>query len=507
VERHLACILAADVVGYSRLMEADEEATLAALNAHRRFIDDRIADHRGRVFGSAGDSVIAKFVSPVEAVCCAVEIQQELQSRNAELSQDRRMQFRVGINLGDVVVEGENLHGDGVNIAASLEKLADPGGICLSGTVYDHLAGKLDLVLDDLGERQLKNISRQVRVWRWSTEGAPLSPSRGVYPPLPDKPSIAVFPFENLTSDPDHEHFADGMAEDIITALAKFRWLLVIARHSSFAYKGKSVGAHKVAKELGVRYVVEGSVRRDGDRIRVSGQLIDANTGVHIWAERYDRDIEEIFAVQDQITESIVTAIAPEIKKEEIERARRTPPESLDAWALYQRGLALYPSSAEKDFQVALEFFGRARRTDPDFVDAIAMAALIRTRHAYFYDPDGRDELLGEADQLLQGAMRLDPRNPLCHMALAWLHYTLGEYDLAVAMASEAVKLNPNSASAHLNLGLCLFGANRYEESLKHKDTALRLSPNDPDRASMLSGRAIALFMLGSIRGVRGKRA
>ena len=311
MERRLAAILAADVVAYSRLMEVDEKATLATLNAYRGFMDDRIAEHRGRVFGSAGDSVIAEFASPVEAVRCAVEIQQELETRNSELPEDRQMRFRGGINLGDVVAEGENLHGDGVNIAARLEKLADPGGICVSGTAHDHLAGKIDLRLDDLGEQQLKNISRPIRVWRWMV-GEPVTaePKKSDQPlPLPDKPSIAVLPFDNMSDEMDQEYFADGLTEDIITELSRFQTFFVIARHSAFVYKGKAVTVQDVGRELGVHYVVEGSVRKAGDRLRVVVQLIEAASGNHIWAERYDHDLTDMFDLQDEVTRSIVAAI------------------------------------------------------------------------------------------------------------------------------------------------------------------------------------------------------
>jgi TolB-like protein/Tfp pilus assembly protein PilF len=315
--------------------------------------------------------------------------------------------------------------------------------------------------------------------------------------PLPDKPSIAVLPFANITGDPTQEYFADGMAEDIITALSKYRWLFVIARNSSFTYKGRAVAVQQIAREMGVRYVLEGSVRKGGDRVRVSAQLIDATNDRHLWANHFDGQLGGIFDLQDKITESIVGAIAPEIGQAEIARAKRRPPESLDAWSLYQHGLALLPSGVEEDIQAAIKFFDQAKQADPGFVDALAMAAFVRTRLAYFFQPINYHELLDDAEQLLRSAVRLDPRNFACHMALGRLYYTLGEYDLAVAMAREAVTLNPNSATAHESLGIALFGANRYEESLQHKDIALRLSPNDPRISSTLAARASALFMLG----------
>ena len=313
----------------------------------------------------------------------------------------------------------------------------------------------------------------------------------------PERPSIAVIPFASNSDCTEQEYFADGISADIITALTKFRWLFVIARNSTHNYRDRRIDVQNVASELGVRYIVEGNVRRISDRIRVSVHLIDADTCIHIWAEKYDRAISDMFAVQDQITEAIVSAIAPEIGQAEIIRARRRPPDSLDAWTLYQRGMVYYPSGIEEDYQSAIALFDRAREEDSEFVEAIAMAAHIRIRYTYMYDSGRNCELLDEAATLLQAAMRLDQRNPLCYVALGRLHYTRREYDLAVEMASKAVALNPNFALAHLELGVALFGANRYEESLRHKNIALRLSPNDSNLSGMLSGRASALFVLG----------
>ena len=336
MERRLAAILAADVVGYSRLMEADEQATLAALAACRKSIDARIAGHFGRIFGSAGDSVIAEFASPVEAARCAVAIQQDLANGDGDLPGGEQMRFRIGVNLGDVASDGDNLLGNGVNIAARLEEIAEPGGICLSGTVQDHLAGTLDLVLEDAGEQKLKNISRPVRVWRWS-------PERAVAPQVEDgspKPCIAVLPFENMSGDPEQAYFSDGLTEDIITALSKHRWLDVVARNTTFAYKGRSPDIRKLAAELGADYVVEGSVRRAGKRIRVTAQLIDTGTGSHIWAERYDRDLEDIFEVQDEITGNIVGQVEPEIGTVIRQKVQRAPRRDLHAWDCYHLGIA-----------------------------------------------------------------------------------------------------------------------------------------------------------------------
>ncbi len=303
MERRLAAILAADVVGYSRLVREDEEGTLRTLSAYREVIDGLVAEHRGRIFGSAGDSVIAEFASPVEAVRCAAEVQRKLGERNANLPGDRRMEFRIGVNLGDVVVEGDNLLGDGVNVAARLQELADPGGVCVSAIVFDQMEGKTNLAFADLGEQQVKNIAKPVRAYKVLVEpGAAAVTVPGPQPrrsPVPDKPSIAVLPFVNMSADPEQEYFSDGITEDLITDLAKISGLFVASRNAVFRYKGEAVEPQRVSQELGVRYVLEGSVRKAGDRVRISAQLIDPPTGYHLWAERYDRDLTDIFALQD----------------------------------------------------------------------------------------------------------------------------------------------------------------------------------------------------------------
>ncbi len=336
-ERRLTTILAADVVGYSRLMAADEGGTFAQLKTHRKeLIGPKIAEYSGRVVKLMGDGTLMEFGSVVDAVHFAVDVQRAMAERNAEVPEDQRITYRIGINIGDIIVEGDDIYGDGVNVAARLEALAEPGGICISRTVFNHVRNKVALAFEDLGELQVKNIPDPVRVYRvdlsrTDTDSVGWSPDTGSLP-LPDKPSIAVLPFENMSGDPEQEFFADGMAEEIITALSRYRWFFVIARNSSFTYKGHAVDVKQVAKELGVRYVLEGSVRKAGDRVRVTAQLIDASTGNHIWAERYDRELDDIFALQDEITQTIVTAIEPELGAVEQERARRKPPDNLDAW-------------------------------------------------------------------------------------------------------------------------------------------------------------------------------
>jgi adenylate cyclase len=329
--RRLAAILAADVVGYSRLMGADEEGTLERLKALRReLIDPKIAEHHGRIIKTTGDGLLVEFASVVDAVRCAVEVQQAIAERNTAVASDSRIELRIGINLGDVIVEGEDLYGDGVNIAARIEALADAGGVFVSSTVYDQMRDRLPFAFEDLGDQQVKNIARPLRVYRVRGTAAqsPVAPAL----PLPDKPSIAVLPFANMSGDPEQEYFVDGMVEEIITALSKVRWFFVIARNSSFTYKGRAVDVKQVGRELGVRYVLEGSVRKAGTRVRITAQLIEAASGNHLWAERYDREIIDIFAVQDDITERVVATLEPELYAAEYFRSQRKPPDSLDAW-------------------------------------------------------------------------------------------------------------------------------------------------------------------------------
>jgi adenylate cyclase len=339
VERRLAAILAADVAGYSRLIEADEEGTLARLKALRaELIGPSIALHRGRIFKTTGDGLLVEFASVVDALRCAAELQAALAESNAPLARDRRIAFRIGIHQGDIVVEEGDIFGDGVNVAARLEALAEPGGICISARVHEDAANRLDFTFEDIGEQTLKNITRPVRVYRGRPIGA--SPSASEVLPLPDKPSLAVLPFQNLSGDPEQEYFVDGVVEEIITAISRLPWLFVIARNSSFAYKGKSPDLRQVGRELGVRYVLEGSMRKAGNRVRITGQLIDTATGAHIWADRFDGALDDIFELQDEVASRVAGAIEPKLRQSEIERAARKPTQSLDAYDLYLRALA-----------------------------------------------------------------------------------------------------------------------------------------------------------------------
>ena len=499
VQRRLAAILAADVVGYSRMMEADEAGTLARLKTLRsELFDPKTEQFGGRIFKNTGDGALAEFGSAVDAVQCAVEIQRRLARRNSKEPENRRIILRIGINLGDVIVEGEDIYGDGVNVAARLEGLAEPGMVYVSGSVFDQVVGKLDAAFDDLGERKVKNISKPVRVYRARGETGEEATYGGVsaVASLPDKPSIAVLPFNNLSGDPDQEYFADGMTEDIITALSRFRSLFVIARNSTFAYKGKSPDVREVARDLGVRYVLEGSVRRSGERIRITGQLIDAETGNHLWAERYDRELEDIFAVQDEVTEAIVAAIAPEIGDVERERSQRKDSSNLDAWNLSQRALVPYYLSTEEGLRSAIEQFDRVNEIDPTFAPAFAMAANARVRYVMHFMPDNHSELLNQAREKAHKGITLDSRDPTCLWVDGRVLSTLGQHDVAISKIEEAIALNPNDAMSHHYLGLVLCRAGRPKEAIPHIDHAMRLSPRDIWLTGFLGFRAFVLFDL-----------
>ena len=376
--RRLAAILAADVAGYSRLMGVDEEGTLERLKALRReLLDPKIAVHNGRIVKTTGDGMLVEFASVVDAVRCAVSVQQAMPERNSDVAPDSRIELRIGINLGDVIVEGEDLYGDGVNIAARIEALADPGGVFVSNTVHDHVRDRLPFIFEDLGEQQVKNIARPVRVYRVrDVRAAESTPAHS--PPalaLPDKPSIAVLPFQNMSGDPEQEYFADGMVEEIITALSRIRWLFVIARNSTFTYKGQAVDVKQVGRELGVRYVLEGSVRKGGNRVRITAQLIDATSGTHLWADRFDGSLEDVFELQDEVATSVAGVIEPTLEAAEIRRASARPTNDLSAYDLYLRALP-HVATYQWDHTVeALDLLQRAIERDPNFASALGRAA------------------------------------------------------------------------------------------------------------------------------------
>lgn len=469
-------------------MEADEGATLAALATCRQTITEQIAGHFGRIFGSAGDSIIAEFASPVEAARCAVDIQTGLASDNSALPDGQRMQFRIGVNLGDVASDDDNLLGNGVNIAARLEEIAEPGGICLSGTVHDHLAGTLDLVLEDAGEQQLKNISRPVRVWRWTPQTSATSPDKTAEGKQRSSgPCIAVLPFNNMSGDPEQEYFSDGLTEDIITALSKHRWMDVVARNSTFAYKGQSPDIRKLTVELGADYVVEGSVRRAGQRIRVTAQLIDAATGNHIWAERYDRDLEDIFEVQDEITGTIVGQVEPEIGVAIRQKVQRAPRRNLHAWDSYHLGIANFYKFSAKGNLEAQRLLQQSRELDPDFAEAHAWWAYATILGMVYWDTEPDPELMNEALAAARTAVALDNQNAILHMLMGRVQLARREYRSALAENEIAVRLNPTLAPAYCALGDSLAYEGRYVEAIAQFEKAVEMSPNHPQLWAFLT--------------------
>ena len=474
--RKLAAIFAADVEGYSRLMGQDEVGTLRRLTACRAILDERVAAYRGRIFGSAGDSVVADFASAVDAVQCAVAVQEAFAKGSAARPAGEQMRFRIGVHVGDVLVQGDNLFGDGVNIASRLEALAEPGGICISGMVRDQIGTKLPLAFTDLGEQQVKNITQPIRAYR--VRGESSTPAVMASPPLPDKPSIAVLPFQNLSGDPEQEYFADGMVEEITTALSKVRWFLVIARNSTFAYKGRAVDVRQVARELGVRYVLEGSVRKAGNRVRISGQLIDAATGNHVWAERYDRELANIFAVHDEITERVVAAIEPQLYAAEHFRSQRKPPESLDAWECVIRALSSVGQGTRVGDMEAEGLCRRAIAIAPGYGQAHSLLAWALMRRPARLGGD-IGSVLPEAMAESRAALGLDERDPWAHLSHGLVLWRTRRHNEAERAFRRALELNPNFALAHACLGLPLAVRGELKEAIRTAEHALLLSPND----------------------------
>jgi TolB-like protein len=494
-QRRLAAILAADVVGYSRLMGLDEAGTLAAIKAIRAEITDpKVSEHAGRVFKATGDGLFVEFPSVVNAVACAVEIQRGMQGRNDDLPEERAIRLRIGINLGDIIVEDGDVFGDGVNVAARIESIAPPGGLAVAGTVRDHLGTRLNLRFEDLGEQTLRNIDRPIRVYLVS-DG---TRSRVAYPTLPDKPSIAVLPFENLSGDREQDYFADGMVEEIITALSRFRELFVIARNSSFIYKGRAVDVKQVGQELGVRYVLEGSVRKSSSRVRITGQLIDAATGTHLWADRFDGTLEDIFELQDQVTASVVGAIAPRLEQAEIERSSRKPTESLDAYDYYLRGMAFDHQWKQEATEKALSLFYRAIDLDPGFASAYGMAARCYSRRKASGWENDREHAIAEVKRLAQFVSELGKTDALAlSTAGIAVAFVAGELEEGTAMIDQALSLNPNLAWAWLYSGWVKVWIGDPDMALQCVSRALRLSPQDPQILSMHCATAMAHLFSG----------
>jgi adenylate cyclase len=541
MERKLVAILSTDVQGYSRLMGEDEAATVRTITAYRELMAALIQQHRGRVVDSPGDNLLAEFASVVEAVQCAVAIQRELKTRNAELPLHRRMEFRIGINLGDVIAEGERIYGDGVNIAARLEGLAEAGGLCIAGTVYDQVKTKLALGYEDLGTQAVKNIAEPVRVYRVYLEprtAVPVmrQPKRlmapswrkvalaavglvlllgggvavwwrfvhssspaGVLPsetaaalPLPDKPSIAVLPFVNMSGDPEQEYFSDGMTEDLITDLSKLSGLFVIARNSVFTYKGKAVKPEQVSRELGVRYVLEGSVRKAGDRVRITAQLVEASTGYHRWADRYDRALQEIFALQDEIRQKIVMALKVQLTQEEQARFRRFPTNNLEAYDALLRGLEYVNSSTQATNAQARQLFESAIALDPQYAAASALLGLTHLwdwTHQWSQDP----QTLERAFALAQRAIALDDALPVAHRVLGYVYVWNKQYDQAIAEAERAITLDPNEAKGYATLAEIVAWAGRPQDVFGLVEKAMRLDPQQQADYAWASGHAYYL--------------
>jgi len=481
VERRLAAILAADVVGYSRLMERDEAGTLATLKSRRTdILQPMVSKHHGRVIKLMGDGVLVEFASAVNAVACAVELQAAMDNANAGVAEGQRIVLRVGINLGDVMVEGSDLYGDGVNIAARLESLSEPGGLCISASVFEHVSGKLPHSFVSLGPQSLKNIGRPIQIYRLAGKDGPMPAVPVAELPLPDKPSIAVLPFDNLSGDPDQEYFADGMVEEMITALSRMRWLFVIARNSSFAYKGQAVDVKRIGRELGVRYVLEGSVRKAGNKVRIAGQLIDAATGAHLWADKFDGGLDDIFDLQDQVTASVVGAIGPRLEEAEIERAKHKPTENLDAYDHYLHGLAIVNRMSREANDEALRRFNKAMELDPDFTLAYSRAAhayVQRMINGWMVD---RAQEVTEAVRLARRAIEVgkDDAVALCYAGLT-LAYVTGGLSDGAAFVDRALALNSNLAAAWAASGWMKLCSGEPDTAIKRAAVAVRLSPFD----------------------------
>ena len=505
VERRLAAILAADVAGYSRLTGLDEEGTHVRLRERLRGLaDPKISEHRGKVVKHTGDGVLAEFGSVVDAVRCAIEVQRGMAEQNATMPQVKRIEFRIGIHVGDIIVDDNDIFGDGVNIAARLEGIAEPGGVCISDDAQRQVRGKVDFAFEDMGPQNLKNIVEPMRAWRlrMNASGSAAAP---IEPPvestqalaLPDKPSIAVLPFENMSGDPEQEYFADGMVEEITTALSRFKWLFVIARNSSFTFKGKAVDVKEVGRRLGVRYVLEGSVRKASGKVRITGQLVDAVTGAHIWADRFERDMADVFALQDEVTVAVVSAIQPKLFQTEIAMATRRRPENLTAYDLFLRAMQQFYLSTGEGLAEAIRLAHRALELDPQFGLVTALAGVChmqRVLYGYAVDPQFDRK---EAVRLLRLALSIDDGDPdTIAMAAIISAYMVGDCEREIEMANRAVALNPNSFMAWSSRGHVFRIAGLPEEAIRSFERAIRTSPVDPRLHLMFVGMGMAFIEL-----------
>jgi TolB-like protein/class 3 adenylate cyclase/Tfp pilus assembly protein PilF len=506
VERRLAAVLAADVAGYSRLMGADEEGALARLKAVRKsLVDPAIAAHRGRIVKTTGDGMLVEFASAVDAVRCAVEVQRSMAEQNAAVPQRDRIEFRVGIHVGDIIIDDSDIFGEGVNIAARLEGIADPGGICISDDAQRQIRGKIDIAFEDIGLQNLKNIAEPMRAWRSRFDAKfssllPLNQSNKTaqLPSLPDKPSIAVLPFQNMSGDPEQEYFADGMVEEIITALSRFHWLFVIARTSTFTYKSRAVDVKQVSRELGVRYVLEGSVRKAGNRVRITGQLIDATTGAHLWADRFEGSLENIFEFQDEVASGVVGAIDPKLLEAEMARVKRKPTANLDAYDCFLRASALVYQWTNESTEEALRLFYEAIELDPDYAQAHAFATWCYVWRKANGLRVERDSEIRETARLAREAVRLAKDDAF---SLCWAGYSLasvvGELKEGAALIDRALILNTNLARSWNLSGWVRIWLNQPEIAIEHFARAMRLSPLDPAFHAMETGTASAHIRAG----------
>ena len=502
VERRLAAILAGDIAGYSSLMGADDEGTLHALKVHRKeLVDPKITEHRGRIVKTTGDGILVEFVSVVDAVRCAVDIQRGMADRNANVPVDKRIQFRIGINVGDIIIDGGDIFGDGVNVAARLEALADPGGIMVSSVVHDQVRDKLSFGFEDMGEQTVKNITRPIGVHRVSlTESASpatLKSTVAAEPSTANRPSIAVLPFANMSGDPEQEYFADGISEDIITGLSKLRWFFVIARNSSFIYKGKALDVKRVARELGVRYVLEGSVRKGGNRVRITAQLIDAATGNHIWADRYDGELADVFTLQDEITKKVVVAIEPKLLEAEALRSQNRSAEDLDAWETVIHANSLFWRMTEAEGAAAIDMLNRAVKRYTNYAPAHSMLAFMLLVSSHLQVAPSMGYELKRAPELGARAAELDDSDPWAHLALGYVAFMQRRMTESTAEFQRALQLNPNFAAAHGYLGWALAFDGQSDNAMVHLEEALRMSPHDPQNSIFNVGVAIAHYMDG----------
>jgi adenylate cyclase len=479
-KRKLRAVLSADVKGYSRLMGQDEAGTVNKLKEYRALMTDLIQKYRGRVVDSPGDNIRAEFASIVDATECAVQVQEELNDRNAELPDDSRMEFRIGINLGDVIVDGDRIYGDGVNIAARVEGLAEGGGICLSGSVFDQIEGKIPLNYEYLGEQTVKNIKNPVRVYRINVKSEKIFAFERELK-LPDKPSIAVLPFDNMSGDPTKEYFSDGLTEEIITGLSKIPKLFVIARNSTFTYKGKPVKVQQVSRELGVKYVLEGSVRSAGERVRITAQLIDSMTGQHLWAERYDRQMKDIFAIQDDITMNIMIALQVKLTEGEQARLMSKGTGNLEAYIKFLEANKHFFKFNKDGFILARQKYEEAIDLEPEYARAYGGLALTYIVPLWFGWEDSPEQALAKANEHTQRCLALDDTNAYAHAFLGALCLVQRQWDKAIAAGKRAVTLSPNSADILAMFAITLKSVGRVDEALSMIEKAIRLNPMPPE--------------------------